>query len=67
MPMMPLALKLIHYILSLPQNLFAGSYREIGEWHNLCWTESKNDWSSTKSLVSGEACLFSDSFGDQSC
>jgi hypothetical protein len=40
------------------KNKFAGSDWEIGKWHHLCRSKSKNNWSSTKPLVSGYLSIF---------
>lgn len=38
---------------------FAGSYWELSEWYDLRWIKSKNNRSSTESLV-GKRIIFSD-------
>ncbi|CAN6814425.1 unnamed protein product [Brassica oleracea] len=37
--------------LLMMQQMRAGSDRELGEWDYICWTQRKNNWSSSESLV----------------
>ncbi|WZZ37242.1 hypothetical protein YC2023_020643 [Brassica napus] len=34
----------------------AGSDRELGEWDYTCWTQRKNNWSSSESLKISKLC-----------